>query len=189
MSDGTLVQTGPAIADTVAEVRGVFASDAALQAAIAGLTQAGFDRAELSLPEAAPPASRATPEQGAADPNTDTDDRQMRTLQASMAGSVGALAAAGAVLMTGGAALPAVAAAAAVGVGAGGLAHAMSGAANTIKHEDREAAASEGLLILSARIRDHAHQRTASDIMLASGATNVESISGAGPTVAPAKIP
>ncbi len=188
MSDSTLIKTGPAIAETVVEVRGAFPSDAALQGAIAGLTQAGFDRAELSLPEALPPASRATPEQGAANPNTETDDRQMRTLHASMAGSVGALAAAGVVLMSGGAALPAVAAAAAVGAGAGGIAHAAAGAASTAAHDDREAAAAHGLLILSARVRDGERTRIATDIMRNSGATNVESISRAGPISAPTKI-
>ena len=52
----------------------------AMQAAVAGLEMSGFDRADLSLPEAMPPAERATPEAGAKPVDTEEDARQTRTL-------------------------------------------------------------------------------------------------------------
>src|ERR1700712_3601812 len=86
---------GPALTGGIAEVQGIFPSDASLQDAIARLTLLGFDRADLSLPTASPTASEATPDIGAATPNTDVDARQLRTLGTSSAGAAGAMAAAG----------------------------------------------------------------------------------------------
>ncbi len=101
----------------ILEAQAVFPSDAALQEAISQLDVAGYDRADLSLPHVVTPAAQATPEQGAENPDSDEDNRQMRTLHASGAGSAAALLAAGVVIGSGGAAAPAVAAA--VGAGAG----------------------------------------------------------------------
>jgi hypothetical protein len=173
MSASTMQNSGPAIGDTVHELRGVFASDAALQEAIGRLTRAGFDRADLSLPDASPAPGLDTPEQGASNPNTDDDNRQVRTLQTSMAGSVGALAAAGAVIATGGAALPAIAAAAAVGVGVGGLVNASGTAGVRMAGEARDDAATRGELALSVRIGDAAKQGQAEAELLAAGAYKV----------------
>ncbi|MBV9735021.1 MAG: hypothetical protein JO209_03855 [Acidisphaera sp.] len=166
---------GPPIAPTVQEVRGFFASDAALQDAIGRLTLAGFDRADLSLP-AAVPAGEATPEQGAADPHTEPDDRQVRTLHASMAGAGAALLAAGVVAATGGAAAPAVAAAAAAGLAAGGAAHLAGRGADAEQHEQREAAAAQGHLVLTARVADNIKRGEAETAMRAAGATRVVSV-------------
>ena len=166
---------GPPIAPTVQEVRGFFPSDAALQDAIGRLTLAGFDRADLSLP-APVPAGEATPEQGAEDPHTENDDRQMRTLHASMAGAGAALLAAGVVIGTGGAALPAVAAAAAAGLAAGGIAHTASHGADAEQHEQRQIAAAQGELVLAARVSDNVKRGEAEGAMRAAGATRVVSI-------------
>jgi hypothetical protein len=166
---------GPPIAAAVQEVRGFFASDAALQDAIGRLTLAGFDRAELSLP-AAVPAGEATPEQGAGDPHTEPDDRQMRTLHASMAGAGAALLAAGVVAGTGGAAAPAVAAAAAAGLAAGGIAHMASRGADAVQHQEREAAAAHGDLVLAARVTDNIKRGEAETAMRAAGAIRVVSV-------------
>ncbi len=173
MSASATPKIGPAIGSSVHEVRGSFSSEAALEDAIARLTSAGFDRADLSLPTAHLTPRQMTPEQGADDPNTADDKRQIRTLQTSLAGSVGAIAAAGAVIATGGAALPAVIAAAAVGIGAGGLANAASTAGSDIQSEDRAAAAERGELILSVRINDAAGEMRASAELHAAGATDV----------------
>ncbi len=88
-------KAGPAIAPEVHEVQAVFASNAALEDAIGRLREAGFDHADFSLPHAHPAAGEATPEQGADDPVTHDDQQQMRTMETSMAGTVGAFAAAG----------------------------------------------------------------------------------------------
>ena len=173
MSQSMPVKEGPALSDAVDEVRGVFASDAALQDAIARLTQVGFDRADLSLPD---PLAPATPEQGAANPNTDTDDRQMRTMHASMAGSVGALAAAGVVIATGGAALPAVAAAAAAGLGAGALAHGAERAVDSSQHAAREQAAARGALMLAVRVTNAAKRGDAEAAMRTAGAERIDAV-------------
>ena len=166
---------GPPLAETVEEVRGFFTSDAALQDAVSRLTMAGFDRADISLPMPVPPGE-ATPDQGAEDPHTEDDDRQMRTLHASLAGSAAALLAAGVVVGTGGAAAPALAAAAAAGLAAGGIAHTVSRGADEIQHEQREAAAAHGDLVLAVRVTDSAKRSEAEAVIRAAGATRVQSV-------------
>ena len=106
MADVT--NSGPSLPDSLVEVRGRFASDAALQDAIGRLTLLGFDRSALSVPAAAPDAAHATPEAGAGAPNTEADERQLRTLGSSAAGVAAAMAGAAAVVATGGAAVLAV---------------------------------------------------------------------------------
>jgi hypothetical protein len=167
---------GPAIAESVVEVQAIFPSDAALQDAIARLTQAGFDRADLSLPHVAPSPSRATPEQGAANPDTETDARQERTLHTSMAGSVGALAAAGVTVATGGAALAAVAAAAAAGLGVGALVNAATTAGDRANSEARDRAAASGTLVLSARVTSAERARRARAAMAEAGETRIADV-------------
>ena len=160
----------------VQEVQGIFPSDAALQDAIAKLTHAGFDRASLSLPATQPPANVATPNQGAADPMTDTDLRQARTLGTSMAGYAGAFAAAGATIATGGAAGVAIAAAAAAGVGSAMAANAVGTTAKHEKEGDREEAAQAGRLVLAVHADTADQQESAGRIMRQSGATDVATI-------------
>jgi hypothetical protein len=173
MSASIPPKAGPAIGDTVHEVRAIFASDAALQDAIDRLTRVGFDRADLSLPDAHPMMAQATPEQGAADPDTDEDNRQIRTMQTSMAGGTGALVAAGVVVMTGGAALPALAAAAVAGLGVGGLVSAANTAGVHAQHNARESAAGRGELVLSVRVSDEGDRARAEQAMREAGAHDV----------------
>jgi hypothetical protein len=168
--------TGPAIPDGIVEVEGIFPTDAALQDAVGRLTEAGFDRADLSLPDARPTPSEATPEQGAGSVTTDSDVRQARALGTGLAASAAGMAAAGAVVATGGAAALAVAAAAAAGVGAGVLAEAAGTAATSAGRTARDAAASRNELVLSARTIDAERQARAQSIMAAAGATRVASV-------------
>ncbi len=162
---------GAGLRESVDEVCAAFASDAALQEAIGRLKQAGFDRAEISLPSASPTA--ATPEAAAANPNAEDDSRQSRTLHSSMAASVGAMAAAGAVIATGGAALPAVAAAIAGGVGLGAAMEGLTGAVDKVQHDEREEAAARGELLLSVRVGDAARIPAAEEAMRAAGASRI----------------
>lgn len=172
-SQAGTAKPGPPIAAAVHEVRGFFPSDAALENGICALTDCGFDRADISLPT--PGAlSEATPDQGAEDPNTDDDNRQMRTLHAGLAGSAAALLAAGIVVGTGGAAAPAVAAAVAAGAAAGGVAHTASRGAAEEQHERREAAAASGTLVLAVRVGDRIKQAEAEAAMREAGATRIE---------------
>jgi hypothetical protein len=164
------------MSDTLREVQAIFASDEALQEGISKLTLAGFDRAEISLPAAQPAAVDATPEQGAENPNTREDDAQMRTMHTSMAGSVGAMAAAGVTIATGGAAAVAVAAAAAIGAGAAGIAHSMSRAADSAQHDEREAKAARGELVLSVLAKDADRQQAAIEALTHAGALRVEPV-------------
>jgi hypothetical protein len=165
--------TGPQLGGEVEEVQAVFPSDSSLQDAIARLGMAGFDRSDISIPGT---QSATTPEQGADNPNTEEDTRQERTLHTSLAGSAGAMAAAGAVVATGGAALPAVAAAAAGGVGLGAAAHGLSNAAKSAEHSEREAAAQSGELVLSVRLRQPDEQAKAEQAMRDAGATKVQAV-------------
>lgn len=158
---------------TIHEVQAVFGSDAALQDGMAKLQLAGFHRSEISLPVANPKASEATPEQGAADPITNEDEAQMRTMHAGMAGTVGALAAAGVTIATGGAAAVAIVAAAAVGAATGGLAHTAAHTVDNARHEARDEQADAGELVLSVVAKDEASQQAAIEALRQAGATRV----------------
>ena len=170
------VKAGPALGETVQEVRGAFPSDGAIQDAISRLSIAGFDRADISIPDASPVSSRTTPEQSAENPTTEDDSQQARTLHTSMAASVGAMAAAGAVIATGGAALPAVAAAVAAGVGLGAAVQGVTGAADKAQHDEREEAASRGELVLSVRLRDSSRRPLAEQAMRDAGSMRVDAV-------------
>ena len=163
----------PSLAETVHEVQGVFPSDATLQDAIGKLTLAGYDRAEFSLPEVDPAPSEMTPEASAENPNTDVDMQQVRTLGTSMAGFVGAAAAAGATIATGGAAGLAVAAAAAVGVGSAAAANATGQAADEAQSAERDRKGAEGRLVLAVRTSDHGKADEVQAIMKDAGASRV----------------
>ena len=176
MSEQTSGKAGPVMADSVDEVQGIFPSDAAMEDAIAKLTLAGFDRADFSLPTTNPAGGAATPEQGAATPMTDTDIRQARTMGTGMAGTIGAMAAAGATIATGGLAGVAIAAAAAVGTGSALAANAIGTAVKTSQVEDHEAAARAGELVLSVHVASAEKQGEAERIMRAAGATNVAAV-------------
>ncbi len=167
-------KAGPVIGSEAHEVQAVFASDATLQDAMTRLERGGFDRADLSLPYAHPATSEATPEQGADQPVTDTDMQQTRTLGTSMAGTVGAFAAAAATVATGGAAAVVIGAAAAAGAGAAALAHSAGQAAESAQHDDREAAAQRGELVLAVRATTDERRSRAEDLLRQAGATRVE---------------
>ena len=142
MSEAAERSEGPAIG-ALHEVRATFDDPDAMQEAVARLEMSGFDRADLSQPEAVPPAERATPEVGARPVDTEEDARQTRTLNTGGAAAAVGMAAAGVVIATGGAAVPAVAAAV-VGAGvAGGVAYAISTASSDDEQADREQKANE----------------------------------------------
>ncbi len=176
-SQSNPTKSGPGLGEAMDEVRGTFPSDSTLQDGIARLSLAGFDRADISVPDAAPSLAGATPEQAAENPNTEDDSRQARTLHTSMAASVGAMAAAGAVIATGGAALPAVAAAIAGGAGLGAAVQGVSGATDKAQHAEREQAASRGELLLSVRLRDATRRPLAEAAMREAGASRVMVVS------------
>jgi hypothetical protein len=156
---------------TTTGVQASFPNDAALQDAIGRLTLLGFDRADLTLPHAAPAV--ATPEQGASVPTTETDTRQARTLATSLAGATGALAATGITIATGGAALIAVGAAAAVGAGAAGLANLGGDAVERFQTSEREDAARQGELVLTVNARTPEQVARAQAALHDAGATLV----------------
>jgi hypothetical protein len=173
MSQTTYGNEGPAIG-ALHEVRGTFGDPDAMQRAVARLETSGFDRADLSLPDAYPPRERTTPESGAKPVADEADARQARTLHTSGAAAVAGMAAAGAVVATGGAAAPAIAAAV-VGAGmAGAAVHALSSVANSSEQEDRERKAASGTLILSVHAPTADKRGAAEAILRAEGATLVE---------------
>jgi hypothetical protein len=178
-----LPKPGPVIADTIAEVQGIFATDAALQDAIGRLTLLGFDRAALSLPKAFLNIAEATPNEGAQNPDTEDDARQLRTLGSSTAAVVGAAIGAGLTVATGGAALPALAAAAGLGLVSGGGVFAASTAAAGIQHEERASAAAAGQLVLAVSLRQAGDAAKAEAAMRDAGATRVEEVCRTGAAI------
>jgi len=101
---------GSVLEASAQEVQARFRDDAALQGAIGQLGLAGYDRADLSLPEDQSGS-------GLSASSDDVDNQQLRTMGSSMAGTVAAFALAGATIATGGAAGVAVLGAAAIGAG------------------------------------------------------------------------
>ena len=166
-------QPGPVLS-RVHEVRGRFASTELMQDAIQRLLLAGFDRADLSVPEASPPAERSTPESGALPADTEDDARQARTLHTSGVAAVAALAGAGITVATGGGAAPAVAAAVLAGAAAGGATFALSSAANEQEQSELDVRAATGGLILSVRVQDDAHRSAAEAMLRSAGACDIE---------------
>jgi hypothetical protein len=159
---------------TLREVRATFARSDQMQDAVSKLSMSGFDRADLSLPSPALIDGTETPEAGTKPASTESDARQARTLGASTAASVAAIAAAGITIATGGAAAPAIAAAVVAGGAAGGSAFAIGKAVTGSEQTNREERASGGDLILAVRAVTEQKRSEAESILRAAGATNVE---------------
>jgi len=155
----------------VHEVTATFRSSDAMQHAVSQLNLHGFDRADLSLPDDDP---RPTLEANAKPADTESDARQARVLNTSLAASVAAMAAAGITVATGGAAAPAVAAAVLAGGAVGGGTYAVSSAANTNEQEARDDKAAAGTLILSARASTPEKRAEAEAILRAAGGVDIQ---------------
>jgi hypothetical protein len=164
-ADGTAAQR---------QVRATFANSDQMQDAISKLSMSGFDRADLSLPSPGLIQGTETPEAGTKMAASDTDAQQVRTLGASTAATVAAMAAAGIAVATGGAAIPAMAAAVVAGGAAGGSVFAIQGAADKTEQQDRDTRAETGNLVLAVRVLTDAKQSDAEAILRAVGATSIE---------------
>jgi hypothetical protein len=173
---GETTKAAPAMAATVEEVQGIFPSNATLQDAVGRLRLMGFDQADLSLPTVQPRAGEATPNQGAAGPLGEDDTRLMRTMGTSMAGTIGALAAAGSTIATGGAAAVAIAAAATLGAGSALVVNAVGTAATHGQEESRDEAALAGELVLAVHAPTAEKKAEAKQIMRDAGATLVGTV-------------
>jgi hypothetical protein len=158
------------------ELRATFASPDQMQDAIGKLSLSGFDRADLGVPTQPSDGAAPSLESNIKPPSTEDDARQARTLGASTAASVAAIAAAGVTVATGGAALPAIGAAIAAGGAVGAGAFAIHGAANNAEQHKREERASSGTLILTVRTPNPAKRAEAEAILQQAGATAVEAV-------------
>jgi hypothetical protein len=170
------------MAHMLREVVGTFASADALEEAVATLTNAGWDRAQLSL--LAPRGTVAEHLPGrdtsaiADDPRaarqaviSDTDLRQERTLLAGMAGVIAAFVASGATILTGGATLAAIVGAAAAGGGAAAAVSAIGLGAARERAIDQQIA--RGGVLLWVTARDDGEDQQAREILAQSGAAHV----------------
>ena len=167
---------GPALAQDVYEVQGHFPNDAALQDALSRLNAAGYDRAQLSLPDEQGTGT-GTPTEGAENPTDTVDKAQLRTMGTSMAAYAGAVVAGGATLATGGLAGVAIAAAAAVGIGTGLTANAAGNAADAADVDRHDEMGAAGTLVLAVRTTTQQEVEQATALMTQSGATDVQRVS------------
>ena len=172
MSEST--QHGPGLTPGIYEVSARFHHGTQMEDAVTRLTMAGFDRADLSLPQA--DAAQATPEGGAEAVTTDTDRRQARTLGTGLAAAAGALAGAGITIATGGAAAVGLAAAAAAGGAAAAASNAVGQGAEGLSEVRHEEAAAQGLLVLTARTKNEGDRDRAMAAMRAAGALDVTAL-------------
>ena len=173
MSENTQNSEQPALATDVYELQGKFPNDAALQVAMGKLSLAGFDHADLSLPD--PTAVTDTPDAAAA-ATDDVDKGQIRTMASGMSGAAAGMVA-GAVVATGGLAAPVVAAIG--GASALGAVVATSGVGAAVDKADVEARdrlGAEGKLILAVRIKSSDLLPKAEAALREAGATELTGI-------------
>jgi hypothetical protein len=149
-----------------------------MQDATGKLEMAGFDRADLSLPEPHPPLARSTPESGAEPVDTDVDAQQARTMHASTAASIAAVAAAGLTIGTGGAAAPAIGAALGAAGAFGAGTYFISRSASSREQRQRDERAEAGELILSVHTKSAEKRGEAERILHDSGALDVQIVDG-----------
>jgi len=168
----TVRETAPE--GTFHEVTATFSTSEAMQEAMNKLSLAGFDRADLSLPDMDAPVERASPEAGAQTPDTPEDAQQARVMHTSTAASAAAIAAAGLAIGSGGAAVPVIAATVLAGAAVGGATFAVSSWANSSTQADRDRKAASGILVLSARAPTREKQAEAEAILRAAGGTDVQ---------------
>ncbi len=163
------------------QIAAVFPSEASLQAAIDQLEVAGLDRAQLGvLAPQAGAASGETADQLAADPHPPTcevrDTESRGALAGALAGGLlylGAVGAAGAIVLTGGGLGVALAALVGVG-GAGGL---VTGLAALGFHKEHaaliDAQLASGGLVLWVQPRDSAQAQTVDEVLKSAGAEKI----------------
>ena len=173
MSEAIERNESPAIG-ALHEVRATFDDPDAMQDAVARLEMSGFDRADLSLPEAMPPAERATPEAGARPVDTEEDARQTRTLHTGGAAAAVGMAAAGVVIASGAPRHPRLR----PRWWAPGSPAVSPTRLTTVSNEDeqvdREHKAASGVLILSVRAPSAEKRAEAEMILRAAGGTQLE---------------
>jgi len=168
------------------EVVGAFQDPEALENAMSALTSAGWDHSDLSLLaqeeflESKPPAAYRNSDQAADDPRvphaaamSDTDLRQGRTLATSIAGTLAAFAASGVTILTGGAALAAIAAAALAGTGAAATVNAIGRDIASKREAFLREQVERGGILLWVRLRGKGEAVTACDILRRHGAVDV----------------
>jgi predicted phage tail protein len=158
---------------TAAAVFALMPTSAVLNEAIKQLETAGFDRADLSLPEIDPPVEHATPEAGAKEPDTGIEAQQSRVMHSGVGSAIGAMMAGVATAATGGAAAAIAGAAIGGGLLVGGVAHMISRGASEEEQEDRDRKAAAGKLVLSVRAPDAERQARAAAVLRAVGATRL----------------
>jgi hypothetical protein len=157
------------------EVRATFLSDAAVRDAVSRLTDAGFGRERMILPDPDAANGPASPNATRENAKTETDQRQMRTLHSSTAAAAAAMAGAAAVVATGGAAAVAVAAAAGAGLAAGGAMIAATNTYDALEGESRDNAAAAGALTLTVSTTGPDERALAETAMRCAGADQVVS--------------
>ena len=166
----------PAAQTPVVEVRATFPSDAALRDAVSRLTDAGFSRERMILPDPDAANGSASPDATRENPKTETDQRQLRTLHSSTAAAAAAMAGAAVVVATGGAAAIAVAAAAGAGLAVGGGMIAVTNANDALEGASRDnAPAAAGALSLAVSTTGPDERTLAETAMRRAGADQVVS--------------
>ena len=159
---------------TAPAVFALMPTSAILNEAIKRLELAGFDRADISLPELDPPAERATPDDGAKAPDTGAEAQQSRTMHASTGAAIGAMVAGtAAAAATAGAAAAVAGAAIGGALVVGGIAHTISRGASEAEQEDRDRKAAAGKLVLSVRAPTAEREARAAEVLQQVGATRL----------------
>lgn len=166
---------GPAIG-ALHEVDALFDDSDRMDEAVNRLLVAGFNRADLSVPEPNPPVERSTPESSAEPAYTEDDAVAARTLHTSGVASATGMLAAGLVVATGGAALAAFAAALGAAALAGGATFAVTKVGDAQEQNTRDVRAAEGRLLLAVRTPDAAQRVQAETILRDCGAIDIRTI-------------
>jgi len=176
----TSTQPNPPVEQaSLEDVRGLFPNEDTMSEAVSRLTRAGVDQSRMTLPHVAPGSMKQAQQAAVANPGTEEQTRQLRTLESSSAGAAAAMAGAAAVIATGGAAAVALAAAAGAGVMVGGGVFAARSAAEKANETSYKNESGDGQLVLSVAIGNDDTGWVERE-MRAAGATDVRTIRPAG---------
>jgi hypothetical protein len=165
------------MSEDIQEVQGWFPSDSSLRDALSQLTQLGYDKADLSLPEEQVVSTNAPQVEAGGKEATAVENQQLRTMTGGMAGASAAMAAAGATIATGGAAAAVVGAAAGAGALATALTSGAGAAAEQAQIDERNRRGAEGTLVLAVHVTEEARAAQVEQLMKQAGATRTERVS------------
>ena len=164
------------MSEAVQGVQGWFPGDSSLQDALKQLRDAGYDKADFSLPEEQVVPTEASQVEGGGKEATAVENQQLRTMLDGTAGASAGMAAAGIAVATGGVGAAVIGAAAGAGIVATALTSGTGAAAEQAQIDERNRRGAEGTLVLAVHVTEDARAAQVEQIMKQAGATRTQRV-------------